>query len=175
MTTPQPQQKKLKASDLFDVDPTTERNSMTQQTDGVSEQPIEVRPIANGYSIVIWETGVSLRHEDGRTWSDAVRAMHHLIDAISQAKDTSKVTRLEVIDWTKNKRYGGARAFVHRDEKTSIIQQLQDEKTSVIQQLQDEKTSVIQQLQDQGRTLKLFITDNEEAKKRLNIDKPDLF
>ena len=126
---------------------------MTQQTDGVSKQPIEVRPIANGYSIVIWETGVSLRHEDGRTWSDAVRAMHHLIDAISQAKDTSKVTRLEVIDWTKNKRYGGARAFVHRDEKTSVIQQLQD----------------------QGRTLKLFITDNEEAKKRLNIDKPDLF
>lgn len=36
------------------------------------------------YTIVKSEDGVSLLHKDGRTWSDTVRAMHHLIKEVDK-------------------------------------------------------------------------------------------
>jgi len=49
--------------------------------------------------------------------------------------DISKVTRLEVIDWSKPAEDGGGRVFVHWDDKTKITLDRQDD----------------------GRTLKVFI------------------
>lgn len=52
--------------------------------------------------------------------------------------DTSKVNRVEIIDWTKNTEQGGGRAYVFWEDEGSVDVQLA--------------------VQDQGRTLKVFIT-----------------
>lgn len=57
--------------------------------------------------------------------------------------DTSKTTRVEVIDWTGDADDGCGRVFVHWDENT---------------------TEVEVQQQDDGRTLKIFIVKKDQIK-----------
>lgn len=56
-------------------------------------------------------------------------------------KSPNGITRLEVIDWTKDSRKGGGRVLVIRDEDINIEVDVQDD----------------------GRTLKVFIKDAENG------------
>lgn len=54
--------------------------------------------VQNGdYIIVISQEHVGLRHKDGESWSDIVRAMNHLINKLAQAKTQERNKVIEEV------------------------------------------------------------------------------